>query len=493
MLKRSTEYYQSLLREFIKLPTEVEWIEFKVNNKDPERIAKYISGMSNVATILGQPFAYLVWGINNESHIIEGTNFRYRESKKGNEELEAWLMRMINPKIDFNFREIPIIKEDNSEGVVTLIEIPCAENTPTRYGSVGYIRIGSNLKSLADYPEKEAELWRCLNNVSFEKRIAYTEANDEAVVQLLDYPAYYRILNLPIPANREKVLRDFSDEKFIKRNAAGNWDITNYGALMIATDLKAFETLERKTVRVIRYRDKRKINGLSEIVFSKGYAVGFEEIIQYIMTVTPQSEIVEEGIRRQFFDFPESAIRELVANIEIHQALEQKGTHPMIEIFSDRMEFSNAGAPLVAIERIVDTVPISRNEKMAGFMHRCGICEERGSGYDKIIAATSQNSLLAPRIENQNNQFTKVTLFAKVPFNLTSKEDRIRTCYMQACYSYVNYESISNADIRSIFSLDEKEKYKVSRIIKDTLEAKLIKPVDPDTAPRYMRYIPFWA
>ena len=64
---------------------------------------------------------------------------------------------------------------------------------------------------------------------------------------------------------------------------------------------------------------------------------------------------------------------------------------------------------------------------------------------------------------------------------------------MQACYAYVNYESISNADIRSIFSLDEKEKYKVSRIIKDTIEAKLIKPVDPDTAPRYMRYIPFWA
>lgn len=133
MLKRSTEYYQSLLREFIKLPTEVEWIEFKVNNKDLERIAKYISGMSNVATILGQPFAYIVWGINNESHKIEGTSFRYRESKKGNEELEAWLMKMINPKIDFNFREIPIIKEDNSESVVTLIEIPCAENTPTRY------------------------------------------------------------------------------------------------------------------------------------------------------------------------------------------------------------------------------------------------------------------------------------------------------------------------------------------------------------------------
>lgn len=44
-----------------------------------------------------------------------------------------------------------------------------------------------------------------------------------------------------------------------------------------------------------------------------------------------------------------------------------------------------------------------------------------------------------------------------------------------------------------ISALTEKESYKTSRIIKDALDEGLIKPVDPDTAPRYMRYIPFWA
>lgn len=93
-------------------------------------------------------------------------------------------------------------------------------------------------------------------------------------------------------------------------------------------------------------------------------------------------------------------------------------------------------------------------EKNAGFMHKYGICEERGSGYDKIVEATGKNELLAPRIENQNNQFTKAILFAKVPFELTSKEDRMRTCYMQACLAYVNFEGISNSDIRKIFGLE---------------------------------------
>ena len=64
---------------------------------------------------------------------------------------------------------------------------------------------------------------------------------------------------------------------------------------------------------------------------------------------------------------------------------------------------------------------------------------------------------------------------------------------MQACLAYVGFSAIGNADVRIIFGLSEKEKYKVSRIIKDTVEAGLIKPVDPETAPRYMRYIPYWA
>ena len=88
---------------------------------------------------------------------------------------------------------------------------------------------------------------------------------------------------------------------------------------------------------------------------------------------------------------------------------------------------------------------------------------------------------------------TKVTLFSKIPFELTAKEDRVRTCYMFACLAFVNSSAISHADIRPAFGLEENDKVKASRVIRDTMSAKLIKPVDPSTAPRYMRYVPFWA
>ena len=97
---------------------------------------------------------------------------------------------------------------------------------------------------------------------------------------------------------------------------------------------------------------------------------------------------------------------------------------------------------------------------------------------------------MVPKIENQSNQFTKVVLFAKIPFEVLTKEDKIRTCFMQACLAYVNFKAISNADIREVFGLTSKESYKASRIIKDSMEAHKIKPLDENIAPRHMKYIP---
>jgi predicted HTH transcriptional regulator len=400
---------------------------------------------------------------------------------------------MINPKIEFMFHEVEMTNDDNDNVNVVILEIPAAEGEPVRFEGTAYIRIGSNIKPLIKYKEKEAELWRKFDEIPFEKKIAYEMASDADIVQLLDYPNYYKRLELPIPENREKVLKDLADEKFIIKNDAGTWEVSNYGALMIGADLSKFENLKKKVVRVISYKGKSRIEGISEKIYNAGYAIDFENIIQYIMAIIPQEEIEENGIRKTKYSFPERAIRELLANTVIHQALDQKGTNPMVEIFSDRIEFSNAGAPLVSINRIVDTVPISRNENIAGFMHRCGICEERGSGYDKIIAATCKESIIAPKIENQDNKFTKVVLYSKLPFELTTKEDRVRTCYMMACLAYVTTESINNPMVREVFGLEDKDKVKASRIIKDTIEGGLIKPLDPNTAPRYMKYIPFWA
>ena len=106
----------------------------------------------------------------------------------------------------------------------------------------------------------------------------------------------------------------------------------------------------------------------------------------------------------------------------IHQDLQQRGTNLMVKVLQNRIEFFNAGASLVVIERIVDSVPVSSNKNIAEFMYKCSICEEQGNGYGKIIEVTRKNELLVPKIESRNNHFTKVVIFAKIPFNMTTKE-----------------------------------------------------------------------
>jgi ATP-dependent DNA helicase RecG len=105
---RSAEYLTGLVRELCKLPHETEWVEFKANNADPQEIGQYVSALANAAAINGKAFAYLVWGIENATHRIIGTTFSPVATKKGNEPLETWLLRLLAPKIHFRFQELVV-------------------------------------------------------------------------------------------------------------------------------------------------------------------------------------------------------------------------------------------------------------------------------------------------------------------------------------------------------------------------------------------------
>ena len=54
----------------------------------------------------------------------------------------------------------------------------------------------------------------------------------------------------------------------------------------------------------------------------------------------------------------------LLPYMKIHQDLSISGTGPVVEIFDNRIEITNAGIPLVNIDRIIDNPPKSRNEKL---------------------------------------------------------------------------------------------------------------------------------
>jgi ATP-dependent DNA helicase RecG len=138
----------NLTDELRALPKENEWVEFKVGNVTTnERLGQYISGLSNAASVANKSFAYLVFGINDDTHEVEGTNYNFKNRKEGNEELELWIRRLLNPSIKFDHFTC-----DYKSNHLEIFRIPAAIGEPTNFKFYPYIRFDSSLTDLKKYP-----------------------------------------------------------------------------------------------------------------------------------------------------------------------------------------------------------------------------------------------------------------------------------------------------------------------------------------------------
>lgn len=484
---RPIDYYIGLVNELRKLPSETEWLEFKHNKADPEEIGEYCSALVNSALLSGKTTAYLIWGIDDETHDIIGTNFKSDQTKVGNEALDNWLIRLLSPKIDFHF--ISIIIQNKP---LVILELSTETNHPVQFKNQKYIRIGSYKKKLCDFPAKEKSLWRALDRKSFVDGAAAEQVPDEQVLRLLDYPTYFDLLELPVPDGRTAILHALKEDNLIKPCEAGDWDITALGAVLLAKNLADFPMLKRKALRIVHYKGNNRIETQREHIDSKAYAVGFEGLIAYIMALIPTNEVISSALRKTVPMYPELAVRELVANGLTHQDFMIAGAGPMVEIFDNRIEITNPGLPLVSTDRFLDTPPRSRNEALASLMRRFGICEERGSGIDKVVYQTELYQLPAPIFEAVE-EHTRVVLFAHRDLKNMDKQDRVWACYLHACLRYVQRDYMTNSTLRERFAIDPKNSAMVSRIIRDALDAGKIRCYDDSVGSKAKKYLPWWA
>jgi len=152
----------TLLDDLIALDRENEWVEFKLNNKERKRIGIYISALSNSACLHGQDFGYLVYGVTDDPHIVEGTNFRFKGEKEGNQPLELWLNQRLQPKIDYRVYEF----QYNGLNIV-LFKIPATYNRPVKFDHFAHIRVDSATPYLDDYPDRERKIWNAIESQDY--------------------------------------------------------------------------------------------------------------------------------------------------------------------------------------------------------------------------------------------------------------------------------------------------------------------------------------
>lgn len=480
--------FEKLIKELSSLSAETEWIEFKKNKADPQEIGKNVSALANSAALLRKHCGYIVWGIEDVDHAIVGTGFKPRETKIGNEELENWLLHNLEPRVDIKIHE-----GDVGGQHVVLFEVQAANNRPVRFKDAEYIRVGTYTKKLRDYPEKERNLWRIFDRVNFEDGIAKKDVSSDDVLTSIDYPNYFGMLKEPLPDNRAAILQRLISDKIIVAADGDRYDITNVGTILFAKNLKDFDRLSRKALRVIIYRGSNRTEGVKEFLLFKGYAIGFEGVMRYINDQLPQNEEIGEALRKEVRMYPQIAIRELVANALIHQDFNITGSGPTVEMFADRMEITNPGVPLIDTLRFIDEPPRSRNERLAALMRRMTICEERGSGIDKVIFHIEMFQLPAPDFRASSDS-TMAILYGPRKFSQMNREERIRACYQHACLQYVSGSQMTNASLRKRLGIKDTNYPAASRIIKDAIGAELIKSkIAGLSSKRDASYLPFWA
>lgn len=485
------ENLETLVNRLRQYESETNWFEFKHNNYDPDMIGQDISALANSVAYMEKSCAYMIWGIHDTTHEVVGTKFDQHTLKIGNQEIENWLRSMLSQNAEFTFHKISLKDSmGNNQTVVVLIIYRASIQTVT-FKKVDYIRIGSYTKKLNDHPQIQAQLWDKIRNYRFEEQYAKQNMSLDEALQQLDYTAYFDIMGDPVPTDILGIAHYMEEENIIVKQDNGLYAITNMGAILFAKKLSFFPRIERKAVRVVQYRDKSRINMLKEDVSNKGYAIGFDETLKYIEALLPSQEPIMGALREKVSSYPTIALREAVANALIHQDFSVTGTGVVVEIFSNRIEITNPGIPLVDIYRIVDNPPKSRNEKLASLMRRLRMCEELGTGWDKIIISCELQQLPAPHIDIYEEN-TKVTLFSKVNFFDLSIQDKLWACYMHSCVQYIQGEFLTNSSLRVRFGVEEKSSASISRLIKEACEKSLIKKLE-DTAPRHTKYIPNWA
>jgi len=203
----NADRWLALVNDLRALPSETGWVEFKHGNHDPDRLARSVSALANSACLQGEPFGYMVWGIEDGSHAVVGSQFEPSTLRCGNEPLEFWLAKSLDPSPSLVFRTVT-----HPSGRLVLLQIPATTHAPVKFRRIAYIRIGEATPPLSDYPEREQTLWAKIQSVTWEHAIAKQFVSGDEILDLLDYAVYFSLTGQRLPDNRAGILDELASD-----------------------------------------------------------------------------------------------------------------------------------------------------------------------------------------------------------------------------------------------------------------------------------------
>lgn len=374
---------------------EQEWFEFKENWFNPEELGEYVSALSNAAAFHYQKYGFFIWGINDKTHDVVGTNFNpYCDFSK--EPYQNYLARNLYPSINFEFKEVEI----NQLKVVILI-IPAAEEIPTSFKDKRYIRIGSSKSNIRKYPKREIQLFKILNGH------IETITTQKAEYQNLTFNKLFGYYG-----SRGIVLKQETFEKNLNlRNSDGDYN----------TLAQLLSDNSHKPLRVSIFDgDTKASNLLSVREFGNTCLLySLDNLLQYgdVLNLIQSDETNRLVERTEIALFDSNAFREAVVNAVLHNSW-ISGNEPMISVFHNRIEILSRGsiAPAQTIEGFFQGQSVPVNEKLSEIFLQLHISEKSGRGVPIITNAYGEEAI----------SFRENAIVVTIPFNrINNNENKV--------------------------------------------------------------------
>lgn len=389
------------LESLRRLPRELGTVEFKLNQAEPDDIGQYLSALANTAALQGHDRAWLVWGVEDGSHAVTGTQFDpFACRVGGNQALVMWLQSMTQPRADFDFHELA-----HPQGRVVMLEIHPARRAPVAFQHIRYIRVGSHKTKLSEHPDKEARLWAQLGvkedwSGLLVPGASLADLDPQALTAARQRFTEFLVRSEP-DAGRHDAIRteaaNWSDETLLnKAHITKQGRITRAALLLLGKDEAShfLSPVDAKISWMLRDADNGTVTSQP---FGLPFLLATERAFERIRNVTldhmPDGTLFPTPVQR----YDNWVMREALHNAVAHQDYTLGGKINLVE-HPDRLVLTNLGHFIPnSVEWMLEhQAPPEhyRNQWLINGMIRLRMIDQAGSGIRRMF--TTQRQRLFP-------------------------------------------------------------------------------------------------
>lgn len=275
-----------------------------------------------------------------------------------------------------------------------------------------YIRVAGT--SRPAYPEKIKELEMEGARVSWDELICVGyKVTDEAIRKLCQDIAKYREeAGLP---RREVTAAQLINWNLIKNVEDGM--LASNAFVLLTSDYFPFSKTQcavfKGTERSV-FLDKREFVGP---IYEQ-----IEEAVTFVLRNIRLGAKVEGLVRKESYELPMDAIREMIINAHYHRNLMDTSC-VQVAIYDDRLEVTSPGGLYngLTYEELMSGHSKLRNRAIANMFNQMGLIEAWGTGVQRIIDAARQYRLPFPEFQVFDEMF-RVNLYRKALSKEESKD-----------------------------------------------------------------------